>query len=297
MTKIKLSLENKNYKISLEDINKFEKKLKIILPHKYKEFLIKNNGGKVKNPYSVFFKSKYYDESIYIDSFFELIELKDINKNIYGLNPSKNKFIAIADDYLENKRAIFISLSEKEYGKIFINYSSSTSLNENQNDDFILIADDFEQLVTNFHKIENFEFESMCENGQFKEAIQLIKDGLDVNSLNDENQKLIIIATNQWHQDLDLIKSLVENGSDVNEIYDVSRHSPLTLSVIMGDSIDVVKYLIEKGADINHKDEISEKTAIEHAEERMQKNPNLKFVSDMFDILKKANEEQKNSLL
>ena len=298
MEKVKLVVENKYPKPSLKEIENFEKEMKISLPQDYKDFLICYGGGEVEMSYISLFKSKYYEESLVITRFFELRELKEENKNNYNIIPQKNMFITIAEDG-DKKNSLIISLTEKDYGKIFLNQNSfmpSKSYYKkyfNYNDDLILFADNFNEFINSFEELETFEFEDLCQSKKFEEAIDLVKNGLDVNATNAEDQKLIIIATNQQSQSLELTKFLIENGANVNEIDDTVKRSPLILSVIMGDNPDVVRYLVEHGADLKHKDELSEKTALEHAEKRVKNYPNEEHAREMYNILKEAEKKQK----
>lgn len=92
-------------------------------------------------------------------------------------------------------------------------------------------------------------------NGHKEIAYELIKEGADVNSVNEVNnnqagQSVLFLAC--WHNREECVMLLIAFGANVN-IPDNRGWTPLIISVYH-NYINIVSILLENGADIDHKD-------------------------------------------
>lgn len=275
---------------SKEDIEKVEKILDITFPDDYKNFLLNSGGGKIKANNNIFFYSKYDDINIYVENIFRLNELEKINKDY---NLKKLKCLAIASytsGHDMGDEMAFMYVNKKHFGKIFINNYYVDKKTSYKEENFILIADSFDEFINGFEETKIFPFEKFCSNSEFDKAIELLNNGLDANSTDFEGTKLILIASMQWHTSLELIKTLVEKGANVNEL-EYNDSTPLFGAVVMGDNPDVVRYLLENNADINHRD-YDGMNALERLEKRIEMRQPTAYINEMYDILKEAYSKQ-----
>jgi hypothetical protein len=147
-----LKIIEPNKKISIEDINNFEKEFKIKIPDDYKEFLLEHNGGEPEDD-MIF---DYDDELFGGFSILSFRSLKSIRNELkrYTENPK--------EDYLEtikNKLFTFclttfnfqlcMGFGKKNKGKIYI-----LDREEIYNTPFILISNSFTEFMSSFVKQE-----------------------------------------------------------------------------------------------------------------------------------------------
>lgn len=270
-------MNNKN------DRKKLEELFNIILPDSY-DCLIPEKEI-YENKKNIFSSNINPDGSFFVE---KILETKDIIKLDKIHKFSKIKFFPIikCNDFKYDFKFAFISLRKESFGEIFTNncYVDKNYKIENEDeDDFSLSAKNIEEIKNGLKEEEIFPFQYFCENYEFDKALELLKNGLDVNSMNFENEKLILIATNQYKQDLNLIKFLIDNGANINEIGEISGVTPLTLSVGLSKNPEVVKFLIDNGADIYY--EYDEQNAFEQAKERLEKNPKSIEAKEIYNIL------------
>lgn len=86
------------------------------------------------------------------------------------------------------------------------------------------------------------------EQNNIKLAQQLIKQGVNVNTIYDGGTTPLHIAASKGN--LKMVKLLVKNGADVNIRYDGAN--PLYFAAFMNHT-KIMKYLIKKGADVNNR--------------------------------------------
>lgn len=88
-------------------------------------------------------------------------------------------------------------------------------------------------------------FFQAVENGNISKITSFIKDGADINSVNQEGRTAAMIAT--YNNDSETVKLLIENGADVN-IQDNMKNNPFLYAGAEG-YLEIVKLTAEAGAD------------------------------------------------
>jgi len=86
------------------------------------------------------------------------------------------------------------------------------------------------------------------KNNDFVGVKKYIKDGADVNDVNDTEESVLALSM-RYMCEYDLVMLLVDAGAD---IYDFDEEGVSIFEMaITYDNLDMVKYLIEKGIDVN----------------------------------------------
>ena len=99
-------------------------------------------------------------------------------------------------------------------------------------------------------------FDAVAHNN-IEEIQRFLNEGVDVNSVNDSGDSLLLYAL-IGDVRLETIKILLDNGADVN-FKDKIDYTPLIYAITEADEIDVerleiIRLLIERGADVNARD-------------------------------------------
>ena len=127
----KMEIINAGVKLSEELICDFEKQLGIELPHDYREFMKKNNGGEPDGNWSFdFFEFGSSEQTSSVVRYFERIYLEetmeddDLKAGYAALLESGQipiNYLPIADDPFGN--IIFLCIDTKNYGKVYFGNS------------------------------------------------------------------------------------------------------------------------------------------------------------------------------
>lgn len=139
---------------SESDVLALEKSLNIKLPEKYRNFLLKYNGGRPV-PDSFNFKGKARGSNV---DWFLGTDQAESNNLIDYLRIYKNRipqnFFPIASDSGDN--LIGIAVSGADRGKIYFwDYEQENDSDEAPDySNLILISDDFDDFINNLHEIE-----------------------------------------------------------------------------------------------------------------------------------------------
>ncbi|MFX3635992.1 MAG: ankyrin repeat domain-containing protein [Candidatus Pristimantibacillus sp.] len=91
----------------------------------------------------------------------------------------------------------------------------------------------------------NLSFIQAAENGDTDKVLQGIKDGIDMNTRDDQGRTAILAATHG--NKVDTVRALVEAGADIN-LQDNRLDNPLLYAGAEG-LLDIVKVMVEAGAD------------------------------------------------
>jgi hypothetical protein len=142
-------------KISIKDVDKLEKSLNIILPKKYKEFLLKYNGGK-PDPYN-FDIPKRGDSAL--NYFFGIrgpkdYDLQELVERKIDRIPSN--FIPIGVDSFGNNVCVGIKSNYVE--KIYFWDHEKESTDENDNptmDNMYFLANDIDEFIEKLYVIND----------------------------------------------------------------------------------------------------------------------------------------------
>ncbi len=86
------------------------------------------------------------------------------------------------------------------------------------------------------------------KNNDFLSVKKYIRDGADVNDVNESGESILASAL-RFGCDIDLLMLLIEGGADIYE-FDDEGVSVFDMSITY-NNIEIVKYIIEKGIDVN----------------------------------------------
>lgn len=272
--KLKIAVPNK--KISLEEINTFEKEKNIILPEDYKHFLLECNGGKPnENRYELLDKEgqEYWIE---VDYFYSLDEI-EIHKNCSFCIDKKRDFLFIGYD-AKNEFKIAIDL-EEPFKIRFFDYCHEIF--------FDLLANSFDEFINNFFPKYDNEYQRLCETGNFEGIKKLIESGFDLTIKDRKNRSILrytlfenyiyrnkynflelikillkkgvyekgIFAESCAWGDLELAKTFIEFGININETTN-EGFTPLIFACI-SKSYELVDLLLKNNADISVKNKFN----------------------------------------
>ena len=101
-------------------------------------------------------------------------------------------------------------------------------------------------------------------NGDTFSVIQLIKDGVDVNCINDKGWSPLVIAA--FNQHLDIIKLLIDSGANVNHqsVNGTTVFMYAKTKVLKTGDYSILDYLLKKGAKINLRDFTKKWTVLQY---------------------------------
>ena len=100
-----------------------------------------------------------------------------------------------------------------------------------------------------------------AENGHVDVAKVLIQNGADVNAVDENNRTPLHFAAENGH--VDVAKVLIQNGVDVHAV-DKDKQTALHSAAEYGH-VDVTKVLIQNGVDVNAVDKYYKKTSLHYA--------------------------------
>ncbi|MCK4874328.1 MAG: ankyrin repeat domain-containing protein [Sulfurimonas sp.] len=88
----------------------------------------------------------------------------------------------------------------------------------------------------------------ILKNNDFISLKKYIKDGADVNDVNESGESILALAL-RYTCDMDMLKLLIDSGAD---IYDFDEEGVSIFDMaITYDNIEMVQYLIDEGIDVN----------------------------------------------
>lgn len=224
-------------KPKIEDIETFEINKNISLPNDFKEFLINYNDCE--------FEEHLYDFSE-IDSMlhFELDSL-GIDIKLFELYSEKKEeykefeidfpdlfesFLAFS--YAEGGHAqICISVSGDNKGNVYYVYDEDIDMT-------FKITDSFTEFLNSSVSPYENEFQEACDTGNESLGIEVINNGLDLNTKNEYGSSLLDIAISSKSEMLNLVRLLIDKGLKKDDI--------LYASMSKGHS-KIFEYLLSKG--------------------------------------------------
>jgi hypothetical protein len=136
-----------NIKISLSEIENFEKKYNLIFESKYKNFLLNENGGEISSDYVFFYGKKTSHNCIQTVTLYNLERIEEVHNITLDdkddLESSnylflKNKMLTIGDSNLGF--SLCISYSKEDFGRIYYI----------DDDKFIFLANNINEFINNF---------------------------------------------------------------------------------------------------------------------------------------------------
>lgn len=163
---MKLEIIKENDNITIKDIEDIENKYNVFFPNDYKDFLLENNGG-IPQELMVF---KSINDRIKPFIMFALHSLKELKEILQFVKDDTEGFLASSKDdfnpyyqYYQNKMVeigetainffIYICYSEENAGKIYC-------ADLIHDDEFILLANSFDEFINNFEPVTEEELES-----------------------------------------------------------------------------------------------------------------------------------------
>ena len=101
-------------------------------------------------------------------------------------------------------------------------------------------------------------------NGDTLSVIQLIRDGVDVNCVNDKGWSPLVMAA--FNQHLDNIKLLIDSGANVNHqsVNGTTVFMYAKTKVLNTEDYSILDYLLNKGAKINLRDFTKKWTVLQY---------------------------------
>lgn len=324
---MRLQINESNKKISLDEINKFQKRWKISLPSEYIDFMLESNGG--ISEYSCLFKSKQKKNILngdWVRYFYSLNEINNFLKLIkkppqeydypdfvvYNKMIKTQKIpIARGDSYM-----LCMDISSEDSSGIYYLY-----LEDDKELSFII--ESFRDFINSFEPeiINKPLYKEFIEKGKYKELKKLIENGLDLSpkpfydspieyllhmgKYESEGIKKIELLEIIFNKDIykenllqpasvpweknnyEIIEFLIKKGCNVN-FRDDSGYTPLFLASIR--SKEIVKLLIENKADVTIKNNLGER-----AIDWCKKNNNNLFIKEdeKNEIIKMLEEAEK----
>lgn len=103
-------------------------------------------------------------------------------------------------------------------------------------------------------------------NGDTLTVIQLIRDGVDVNCVNDNGWSPLVMAA--FNQHLDTVKLLIDNGANVNHqsVNGTTVFMYAKTKVLSTGDYSILDYLLNKGAKINLRDFTKKWTVLQYVQ-------------------------------
>jgi hypothetical protein len=267
---MKVKFIKKGRKLSEKDIEVFEKENEMLLPEDYKKFLIKNNGG-IPTPstytcpnnlgYNLIEGDRMSDFGIqYLNSLEEIYCLRNDNGTF-----SENMF-CIGEDSGGNY--YYISVSGNDKGKIYFWYhEKADGIN------LYLIANSFDDFINGFYDPSS-KFEKFCDKNNLKGIIELLENGLDVNSKVWYDYSLVAHAANGGH--IEVMKLLLEKGANPTEAFNninmevrkivLSRENPSeSKENIIASIYELLEYIYSKGVNVNYQNSFLGSSVLMHS--------------------------------
>lgn len=307
---MKLEIIEPNEKISDKDIEKIEQKYNLSFPVEYKNFMLKYNGGE---PADLLFKpQEIQDHRLQVFEFYSLERLEEFLEVIKKEMASKEEFymlmyqrygkekMIIIGEIGWNSSALCVCYSEKDYGKVYF-----INMNEVNDDEFHLLANNFDEFMNNFSSPFAHDFEEACEIGDYDKARKIFEKGIDFELKTYLNESILELALRYKLLDIiqeilkkskpkglifmamhsfdpKVLKFVLEIGCNVNEINSFGQ-----TALFSNNRDDLIKILIEFGADVNIRDNYGKK-AIDYCDPTISE-----YNKKTYNLLKNA--EEKNN--
>ena len=110
------------------------------------------------------------------------------------------------------------------------------------------------------------KFVSAAVYGDIDVIIELLDEGVDINTLGSIRRPALTLAAYNGH--MDIVKLLVEKGADLDMTSGNSEETAVIMATKLKEA-EVVKFLVESGADVNIAD-LEGRTALNYANETDQ---------------------------
>lgn len=150
-------IEKSNQGASTQEIESFEKELNIELPQDIKELYLKYDGFYIKEDYEVSLDNDDCETLVR-----EFVELKLIKNRISAYFYKENYYDSLLETYFTEKKILPIAITDTEYYEIGININKSSKyyaavflLPYEAESDFCKIADNFQDFVDKFKKVDD----------------------------------------------------------------------------------------------------------------------------------------------
>lgn len=198
--------------ISHKDIATFENKYGVYLPQDFKLFLLENNGVKVVMDHS-------YEDPNNKNACFQLDTFCELNSILYGysdeeydsvndvINPPKG-YLLIAYGVGGHSEILLNLENGSNYGKVFCSYDLSY-------DSIEFISNNFNEFLNMSYPVQDFEFFDVCEYGDIKRAIEIIKSGYKLPYPNQYLMTMLQMLIESEYNMIEAIKILVEQGENI----------------------------------------------------------------------------------
>ena len=255
-------------KISKDQLLELEEKIGVIFPNDYKDFLLKNNGGRPSlNVFRTLDQSYESDIQFLFGVTEGVYDIYEVFKKLKSVIPESK--IAIAIDSGGN----YVLLDLVTHRIFFFDHDI---------EEIFLISETFTDFIDNLFEInsEESEFDKAVSSQNVMYFKNILESGVHIDKIVDEfDRSLFVVACLRGK--LKLVQFLVENGvnieggvfssssnghykvvdyllkqgGDPNEKDSSQNNDTALIQASMGGFIRVVKLLISKGADINAVDD------------------------------------------
>lgn len=214
------------------EVSKFEKIINGKLPDYYKNFILKNNGGRpVPNIFSTLNGEYETDIQFFFGFGAGVYNLRNNHLN-FQIELTKN-FIAIAIDSIGSLILLNIDSGEVYYF-------------DHEIEEIFLISNSFKEFISNLYELDEDESElDIAVSSQnilyFK---NLISENIDINDIVDEfDQSIAVVAA--LANKLKLLKFFIENGAKIDGVL---------FNACSNGHLEIVKFLLKIGANPNERD-------------------------------------------
>jgi ankyrin repeat protein len=265
-----------NEKITIKDLDKFERKNKITFPEDYKKFLLKFNGGYPEpnfylcgEGFGINTKFKEQKEEVV-----QIVDFTGLDGSFLASDIVPKNIFTIGEDNAGNYFCISVAGDDK--GNIY--FCNHGDCDEGPYSNLYLLANRFDDFLNGLQEDPSITvFEKYCEKNDLKSIKKLLDEGLDINTLiipNHNGYSLLNVAitarkpeiikyllekganakSSIWsiYPDQEILDLLLEKGADINE-RNYDGETPLFRFVGMSQT-KTIKLLLERGADVFAKD-------------------------------------------
>lgn len=222
--------------VAPDDLQKAEHRLNVELPKDYRSFLLAQNGGK---PTPAWFRhGEDSSEVAEITRFFSLEEVEEETKNLRRDVDSRD-FIAIGTS--SDTDLLMLSIAAEHHGAVFWNWSDESA----DPDDFIRVAESFEQLLTTLDYPESTRpWMMLIDNDDVEGLRQWLDNGGDVQARDDVVTGMTALEHAAYTGRLEIVKLLISRG--VKPRRGLLRPSAHRYAVQAGHH-DVAEFLSKQG--------------------------------------------------